>query len=242
MDTKQKITAIQNLLAHGEPDAFQEIAAYLTVDDREVRITAIGVLGELPINATIKSTLLPLTEDPDEEIRYLVLEALWGYVGEDVFNAYIRRLKDSDELVRISAIKGLGELRDIRAERYLIESLVDEEEIVRRDAAEGLGKIGATTAIPVLQTQLQQETSSLAKVGFYTGLYLLGSKMHLKSLLNLLSDPSYVVRCAVANSVAILADHENEKGIKKALQVALRREPTIAAQSTLQRVLDELSS
>ncbi|MBT2570749.1 HEAT repeat domain-containing protein [Planococcus sp. ISL-110] len=242
MKPEQRITAIQKLLAQGGPDVFREIAAYLEGDDREVRITAIGALGELPVSEKIKFALLPLTEDLDEEIRYLALEALWGYTGEDVFKAHIDRLKDGDELVRISAIEGLGELRDARAEKYLVDSLIDEEEIVRRDAAEGLGKIGAVSAISTLQNHLQQETSSLAKVGFYTGLYLLGSKMHLKSLLNLLKDPSYVVRCAVANSAAVLADHENEKGIKKALQAALRREPTIAAQSTFQRVLDELSS
>lgn len=239
---EQKILAIQQLVAHGGADVFEGIVEYLKEDNREVRITAIAALGELPVNPMIKSILLPLTEDPDEEVRYLALEALWGYTGEGVFNAHIRRLNDSDELVRMSAVEGLGELRDARAEKYLVRSLRDEEEIVRRDAAAGLGKIRAATAIPVLQKQLQQEKSSLAKVGIYTGLYMLGSQIHLQSLLNLLSDPSYVVRCAVANTVVTLADSENKKSIKKALKAALRRESTFAGQSTLQEVLAELNS
>lgn len=242
MILEQKILAIQQLLARGGPGAFQGIAEYLKEENREVRITAIAALGELPVNPMIKSSLLLLTEDPDEEVRYLALEALWGYTGEEVFDAHVRRLKDSDELVRMSAVEGLGELRDARAEKYLVRSLSDEEEIIRRDAAAGLGKIGVQTAIPVLQKHLQQEKSSLAKVGIYNGLYLLGSQIHLQSLLNLLSDPSYVVRCAVANTVVTLADQENEKSIKKALKVALRKESTIAVQSTIQEVLDELNS
>ncbi|WP_142829652.1 HEAT repeat domain-containing protein [Planococcus soli] len=242
MILEQQLLAIQQLLERGGPDSFHGIAEYLKEDNREVRITAIAALGELPANPMIKSVLLLLTEDPDEEVRYLALESLWGYTGEGVFNAHIRRLKDSDELVRMSAVEGLGELKDARAEKYLVRSLRDEEEIIRRDAAAGLGKIGAATAILVLQKQLQQEKSSLAKVGIYTGLYLLGSQIHLQSLLNLLSDPSYLVRCAVANTVVTIADQENEKVIKKALKAALRREFTIAGQSTLQEVLDELNS
>lgn len=158
------------------------------------------------------------------------------------FFAVVNRLKDDNELVRISAVEALGEMRDCRGKQHLIDALTDAEEIVRREAAEGLGELGDVSAIPILQSFLQNETSSTAKVGFYVGLYLLGAEFRLKSLLNLLKDPSYQVRCSVANCVLDLVDEENEKLIIKALNAALRRETTVAARSTLQSALEELSS
>lgn len=242
MKSEQKIMIIQGFLEQADSDAVGNIAAFLTDEDPHVIRMAIDALGTLPFSDKIKSILLPLTENSDEEIRFKALEALWGYTGDDVLNAVINRLKDENELVRISAVEALGEMRDSRGKQHLIDALTDEEEIVRREAAEGLDELGDVSAIPVLQDFLQNETSSTAKVGFYVGLYLLGAEFRLKSLLNLLKDPSYQVRCSVANIVLDLVDEENENLIKKALNAALRRETTVAARSSLQSALDELSS
>lgn len=257
MEIKQKINKIKELLELNGPESTLRIADFLAEDelksivnsatfledeDHHVLMMAIEALGESPINEKNKSLLLSLTENQDELIRYGALEALWGYAGEDVFKAICRRLKDSNDLVRITAVEVLGSLKDMRGEEHLIDALTDENEIVRRNAAEELGMLGSNRALSVLQTYLQNESSTTAKVGFYVGLYHLGSKIHLMSLLNLLNDPSYEVRCAVANNVVDLVDQENKRLIERALQVALRREPTIAARSTLQSALNEISS
>lgn len=257
MEIKQKINKIKELLEQDGPESTLRIADFLAEDelkpivisakfledeDHHILMTAIEALGESPINEKNKSLLLSLTKNQDELIRYCALEALWGYGGEDVFRAICSRLKDSNDLVRLTAVEALGNLRDIRGEENLIDALSDQNEIVRRNAAEGLGKLGDASAIPILQAFLQNETSSAAKVGFYVGLYLLGAEFRLKSLLNLLKDPSYQVRCSVANIVLDLVDEENKKLIIKALNAALRRETTVAASSTLQSALEELSS
>ncbi|WP_167549931.1 HEAT repeat domain-containing protein [Planococcus rifietoensis] len=242
MKSEQKIMIIQGFLEQAGPDAIENIATFLEDEDPHVIWMAIEALGTLPISEKIQSILLPLTENPDEEIRFKTLEALWGYTGDAVFNAVVNRLKDDDELVRISAVEALGEMRDSRAKQHLIDALTDVEGIVRREAAEGLGKLGDASAVPVLQAFLQNETSSTVKVGFYAGLYLLGAEFRLKSLLNLLKDPSYQVRCSVANCVLNLVDEENKKLIIKALGAALRRETTVAARSTLHSALEELNS
>lgn len=242
MKSEQKLMIIQGFLEQAGPDAIGNIAAFLEDEDPHVIWMAIEALGTLPISEKIKSILLTLTGNPDEEIRFKALEALWGYTGDDVLNALVKRLKDDDELVRISAVEALGEMRDSRGKQHLIDALTDVEEIVRREAAEGLGELGDASVIPVLQAFLQNETSSTAKVGFYVGLYLLGAEFRLKSLLNLLKDPSYRVRCSVANCVLDLVDEENKMLIIKALNAALIRETTVAARSTLQSALEELSS
>lgn len=242
MQSEQKIMIIQGFFEQAGPDTIENIATFLTDEDSHVIWMAIEALGTLPISEKIKSVLLPLTGNSDEEIRCKSLEALWGYAGDDVLNAVVGRLKDNDELVRISAVETLGEMRDSRGRQHLVDALTDEDEIVRREAAEGLGKLGDASAIPVLQAFLQNETSSTAKVGFYVGLYLLGAEFRLMSLLNLLKDPSYQVRCSVANRVLDLVDKENEKLIIKSLNAAFIRETTVAARSTLQSALEELGS
>lgn len=242
MKSEQKIMIIQGFLEQAGPDAIENIALFLADEDPHVIWMAIEALGTLPISEKIKNILLPLTENPDKEIRFKALEALWGYTGDAVLNAVVNRLKDDDELVRISAVEALGEMRNSRGKQHLMNALTDVEEIVRREAAEGLGELGDASAVPVLQAFLQKETSSTSKVGFYVGLYLLGAEFHLKSLLNLLKDPSYRVRCSIANCVLDLVNEENKKLIIKALDAALRRETTVAARSTLQSALEELNS
>ncbi len=242
METEQKKNMIKQALTQEVSEAITNIVPFLEDKDQEVVLSAIDALGELPPNERIERILITLTSNQSELIRYSALEALWGYNGEDVFQAFVDRLKDSNEIVRISAVEALSNLRDIEAGKFLLEALLDEEEIVRREAAIGLGKLEDSSLAPLLQEYLQQEKSNTARVGFYIGLYLLGSKLHLNPLLNLLKDSSYQVRCAVANSVLDLVDQENRRVIEKYLIEALKKEQTFAARSTLQNVLDELSS
>ncbi|WP_445670115.1 hypothetical protein [Peribacillus sp. FSL M8-0224] len=61
-------------------------------------------------------------------------------------------------------------------------------------------------------------------------------------MLDLLKDPSYRVRCAVANSVVDLLNQENVNLIKQSLLSALKNEQTDAARSSLQGALGEINS
>lgn len=242
MNTDQKLNKIKELQNHMEQDSIVKIAAFLDDDEIAVRLTAIEALGELPMDESIKSILIKLTDDLDEEIRYHALESLRGYTGEDVFKAVVRHLKDDHELVRISAVEAIVDLGDTRGVEYLVKALADEEEIIRSYAAEGLGIIGTEASKPMLEKYLSYETSSLAKRGFFVGLYLLGEKKYLKSILDLLKDPDYRVRCAVANTVVDLINQENEYIVKQSLQSALQNEQTNAARSSIQGALEEINS
>jgi HEAT repeat protein len=242
MNTEQKINIIIESLQHQERNSSLKIVQYLEDDDLAVKLTAIEALGEIPNSGCIKSILIELTENYDDEIRYYALESLKGYDGEDVFEAIVRNLKDSDELVRISVVEAIGDLNEIKGLEHLYEALTDKEEIVRGYAAEGIGKIGKAASIPILEKHLKYETSSLSKLGFFVGLYLLGERKYLTLMLALLKDPSYRVRCAVANSVVDLLNQENVNLIKQSLLSALNNEQTNAARSSLQGALEEINS
>ncbi|MDM5358240.1 HEAT repeat domain-containing protein [Peribacillus sp. ACCC06369] len=176
MNTEQKINKIKELQNNVELDSILKIAFFLEDDDLAVKLTAIEALGELPNSESIKSILIKLTKNSDEEIRYYALESLKGYAGEDVFEAIVRNLNDSDELVRISAVEAIGDLNDIKGLDHLYKALTDKDEIVRGYAAEGIGKIGKAESITILEKFITSETNSLSKLGFFVGLYLLGEK------------------------------------------------------------------
>ncbi|MFS0763373.1 HEAT repeat domain-containing protein [Peribacillus sp. 1P06PB] len=136
-------------------------------------------------------------------------------------------------------VEAIGDLNEIKGLEHLYEALTDKEEIVRGYAAEGIGKIGKAASIPILEKYLKYETSSLSKLGFFVGL---GERKYLRLMLDLLKDPSYRVRCAVANSVVDLLNQENVYLIKQSLLFALKNEQTDAACSSLQGALEEINS
>ncbi|MEB2630147.1 HEAT repeat domain-containing protein [Peribacillus frigoritolerans] len=93
MNTEQKINIIIESLQHQERNSSLKIVQYLEDDDLAVKLTAIEALGEIPNSGCIKSILIELTENYDDEIRYYALESLKGYDGEDVFEAIVRNEK-----------------------------------------------------------------------------------------------------------------------------------------------------
>ena len=240
MSSQKKINEIKKLQKQGDRYSVEKIALFLKDDDMTVKLTTIEVLGELPKSKYIKSILISLTDYNDEEVRYYALEALRGYTGEDLFETAIKLFNDNDELVRISVVQLLVEMGYPDGLEYLIKALADNEELVRSYAAEGIGKLGSTASIPLLELNLLCETSTLAKLGFLVGLYLLGEEKYLIQILDLLEDPSYKVRCAVANTVVDLVNEENRNLIKQSLLLALKNEETNAARSSMEGAINEL--
>ncbi len=71
---------------------------------------------------------------------------------------------DNDSyLVRIEAIKILGDLKDKRAIGKLINKLDDYDPLVRAHAAKALGKIGSRRAVPYLTIKYRTESSEAVK-------------------------------------------------------------------------------
>ncbi|MBI4743384.1 MAG: HEAT repeat domain-containing protein [Actinobacteria bacterium] len=241
----KKIKRIKELEADETKDALDELLGFVEDNDLAVKLTAIESLSFFDAFPRAKNVLIKLTKDVDEEVRYYAVESLESFSGNDVGNAIISKLRDSDELVRIIAAEVLGSLKFKKAIPYLVKVLSDKSEIVRRYSAEAIGMMGNKDLISVLEDKLKKETRNLARLGFYTGLYMLGEKHYFDSILNMLKVKYYRVRCAASNILVYLADEDfidltNEYNIVKiieSLNKALSREKTIAAKSSITNAL-----
>lgn len=217
---------------------FDKLIANLSQRKRPLKLCSIRALASFIDSSKARIALIKCTYDADDEYRYTAIEALDNFVGDDVEDAVIERIKDKSELVRITAIEFVGEHRCYRALPYLKEALRDEKALVRCYAAEAVGILGGNQSlVPLLEEGLKNEKRNIARLGFYLGLYQLNQLDYLGSILNLLKAKSYKVRCATANSLVNLATEENYDLIIEKLKAALAKETTVAARSSMQNAI-----
>jgi HEAT repeat protein len=147
--------------------------------------------------------------------------------------ALIRRLKDSNELVRVEVAEALGAIGDRRAVGALWRALHDRSPLVRSYVVPAIGELGTRKDVARIERALQDERSAIAKVGYYAALHHLGRHHVVSELIKLLQSRNYRVRCAAANTLGGLASHSHAGTIARALNTALKLEPTVAARSSL---------
>ena len=92
-----------------------------------------------------------------------------------------------------------------------------------------------------LEKGLRKEKSGTARVGYYQALYKLGKRDALDQLAHMLSHSNdYRVRCAVAKILCDSVDETSAPTISTALNDALKREPTLAAKSSIRASIREV--
>ncbi|MBJ9992380.1 MULTISPECIES: HEAT repeat domain-containing protein [Paenibacillus] len=242
MNKQEKIDRIDQLkVTENKDNLLGEILQLVEDEDLTIKLSAIEMLSSFNTSSNVKNILIQLTTHAEIEVRMYAIESLSYFSGEDVGDAIVARLHDSVSLVRITAAEVLGYIGYKKAVPYLCNALSDKNELVRAYAAEALGKLGDTSLISILKNQLQVENRNAARLGFYIGLFLLGEKHFLDSILEMLKCKSYRVRSAVANSLVTLVNEENFHKIKDSLEKAYRKEKVIAVSSSLQAALSELN-
>ncbi|QUI21238.1 HEAT repeat domain-containing protein [Vallitalea pronyensis] len=240
MTQEEKMNRIEELKIKLSHKSLKEIMDFLNDESLEVKLSAVEALASYDAFVEARNILLNLTKNADSEIRYYAIEALGHFGGHDIEQIIIKRLRDSDELVRIVAIQTLGDIQALEAIDYLKETIIDRSELVRGIGAEILGKLGDEGLIPVLEKGLHMEKKDTAIMGFYIGLYWLQQKKYLDSILNMLKNNSYRIRCAAANSLLELADNQNAEKIMLHLREALLIEETNAVRSSILNILDQI--
>lgn len=206
-------------------DKLEEIEAILSQDEYECE------------------RLLDLSLDRDAEIRLRSLEALYPFSDtQEVVERVKHAISDPDELVRAAALELLGDWVETSSVQTIITCLNDEEWLVRAYAAIALGMIGDPKAIAALEKQVNCTNEDEELSRYYMALWCLGKTQYKMKFLKYLAHPYYRVRCAVAN-LLLECQHQIEidDEIIKHLKEALEKEPTTAARSSLQEVLQELS-
>jgi HEAT repeat protein len=243
-ESKQKkvgdrIAAFEGLARSGDPRVIGQLITALLDKSPTVRAAVAELLGDLNAKEAIKPLIGSLT-DPDSEVRMMAAGSLGDLLaGEKSPRQLIRLLKDPDELVRIEASESLGAIGDRSALPALWSAAKDRSPLVRSYVAAAIGELGSERDVPKLERALREEQSDTAKIGIYQALYRLGRSEVLSALLPMLSESrDYRVRSATARILSeVVLDRSNSPAIIEALQKALRREPTVAARSSIRSSL-----
>jgi HEAT repeat protein len=125
-DTRPMGAAIAALGHLDNPLAVPLIAGFRTHPSADIRFDVAFALGCFPNDPQSVSILLLLTEDPDEEVRDWATFGL-GVQGDsdsdEVRDALLKRLNDSNEDVREEAMEALGKRHDQRVVPALLKAL-----------------------------------------------------------------------------------------------------------------------
>jgi HEAT repeat protein len=205
------------------------------------RIKSIELLRQLPAQQGIPQLVTAL-RDPSVKVRVSSIEAL-GELCRKAPRQLVLKLRDSDELVRVAAVEALENIGDPRAVPNLRQCVKDPSPLVRSFASSALGTFGVKKDESNLRKSLAGERSGLARAGMCAGLYLLGDRNSVESLLSLTNSRLYRVRCAAANTLASLPLSRAESAkVVDYLTDRLKTETTVAARSSLVAAIRELKS
>lgn len=185
--------------------------------------------------------LVQLLGDKESLVRSRALEALTERGISDGFKAALPLLKDKNDVVRVNAIECIGALGEGRAVKHLIGMLDDRSSLVRSYAAHFIGDYGNRSCIGILENKLASDKSIYVRVGVLFGLYSLGREEKLTEILRLFKSRQYRVRCSVANNLVGIVDKNNREIILEVLRNASSVEETVAARSSIEAAIKEIS-
>ncbi len=131
------------------------IPLILLLKDSEARIRKFAAerLGEIGDPRAVEA-LIPLSHDPDEQIRYIVITAL-GKIHPQPVMELCDMLQDQSRRTRCEVARVLGEIGSFDAVEALIAALRERDWWVRACVVRALGKIGDPRAIDPLQRYLR---------------------------------------------------------------------------------------
>ncbi|NJR49090.1 MAG: hypothetical protein HC780_05480 [Leptolyngbyaceae cyanobacterium CSU_1_3] len=179
----------------------------------KVRLFAIGVLGEMGVDAkSAVPTLAQAARDRNASIRLKAIRALAeiGPVAKSAIPDLSVALKDTDEQVRLEAANALGKMGDAAktAVPSLVEALSDPRQAVRVSAIHALSSLGAE-AKPAMAdlTQALSDPQREVRVSAIVALGRLGeaSKGAVPMLAQSLNDPDKDIRLKATTALGVLA-------------------------------------
>jgi HEAT repeat protein len=188
-------------------------------------------------------TLKTMLSSRRYDVRMEALEALGDCAFELDLEAILRKaIHDRDELVRVTAIEIAGDCMWKSMQDEITGRLKsDRSWLVRSKAAVALGDMSAVEARKLIEHRIGRANEE-ERVGLYYALFKLGEHKYLPSLLQGLTHKFYQIRCATASIIPGMVDKTNKRLLVRRVREALDREETLAARSSLESTLKELSN
>jgi hypothetical protein len=181
-----------------------------------------------------------MVSDRNYDVRLNALEALAGCTVN--LERHVRRgMRDRHELVRITALELAGEFCLNNLASDVVERFKsDRSELGRSAAAAALGEMGSVAARKVLEDKIRT-AGEHERSRIYYALVKLGVRKYFAPFMKGLSHEDYRVRCATANLALLVVGNKTRATIVRLLKDALKRETTVAARSSFETVLKEIS-
>jgi HEAT repeat protein len=243
--TAENFEKLRSLIAQ-DPEKFQEVIAYLSDKDRNVRITTATVLGKLGDLRAI-DPLISALSDKARRVKQEAADSLGKLKDPEkkAVEPLIKVLKDKDSGVRMFAARALGRIGDERAATPLINTLSDKDEGVRQWGCDAIGILGIRSpeVIEPLKRLLEHRNKRI-KLGAAGALGRLGDKSGFDIAMDILEGglikAGKFVRAEAAEVLGCIGDPRAKPLLTK---VAQSRDKCVrkAAKKALER-LEETSS
>jgi HEAT repeat protein len=129
----EELLEIENL-------GIQQILLFLKDSDKDVRVKAAWVLGEINAKESIQPLFDLFMTDSNQEVKESSADALSKIGGKEVVELLVVALYDQDWYIRKTAASSLGNLQDPSAIEPLKRLLEDDNTFVKKTVEEALRK------------------------------------------------------------------------------------------------------
>ncbi|MBI5472720.1 MAG: HEAT repeat domain-containing protein [Ignavibacteriae bacterium] len=200
--------------------SLRPLYAYLQSHDQDVRKFAVDVIGLIG-NRESLLRILPLVNDPDENVVLAVIEAA-GHLGniqavEPLLLAYTRK-----EYARIPIAEALGRLRDQRASHLLLSEFKNEwqksepDQLLLFVLIEALGSVGDIEAYEALVKEIEVGKGKLGTVLAYAAIQIATrwnetlpeSAAMRECLLHALDEKNFSITMSAVKALAVYDDDD----------------------------------
>lgn len=181
-----------------------------------------------------------------EDIRARVAIILASFTEKQGENLLINLAKDKDSLVRVEACDSLSHSESFGTYKTLKRiASQDKNGMVRGYAISSLSEISKILdrnleTSKFMMERLEKEKVVFTRINIYKALYDMGERQYLECLIRDLNTKVYRNRCAVVNLLAELINNDNKQKIKDAIEKRRDIEKTIAVNSTIDNLLDQI--
>jgi HEAT repeat protein len=185
---------------------------------RDIRKGAVEALGELGDSRGIEPLICTATEDQNDGVRHLAVNALIKH-GSLAVEPLMAALAEgaSGERKRL-AVHVLGQISDKRAVFPLISKLTESDPLLRKSAIEVLGKFGDVRAVDALIVALK-DSDITVRVCAATALGQIADAKAAQPMIDALkTENSDSVRCALATSLLKFRDSHPTEVFNAALR------------------------